>query len=63
MSSLAESVRAARPALSRTHAIRTARKKDFVAAALFAVVGLLVSAFLAILLNIPAAETLLQMPV
>jgi len=69
MSSLAESDRSARSgggrtgyALSRTQAIRIARRKDLVAASLFAVIGLLASAVLAILLDIPAAETLLQMP-
>jgi hypothetical protein len=46
--------------LPHSKPIQIARKKEFVTVSLVAVVGLLVSACLALLL--PAAETLLNMP-
>jgi hypothetical protein len=69
MSSQAESARSARfaggrtgYALSRNKAIQIVRNEDFVTVSLFVVVGLLVSACLALLLDIPEVEGLLQMP-
>ena len=49
-------------ALFRNKVIQTARNEDFIVVSLLAIVGLLVSARLAMLLDIPGVEGLLQMP-
>jgi hypothetical protein len=69
MSSQAGSARSARSGEGPTgyelfwdKVIQPPRNKDFVMLSLFTVVGLLVSLYLTILLDPPAAEALLQMP-
>lgn len=69
MSSQADSARAARSGEGRSgyelfwnKVIQAARDEDFVAVCLLAVILLLMSLYLALLVDIPEVESLLQMP-